>query len=132
MNKIHGEIHLKRWRHFCMKTSMIQTLCKTKTCITQTYLLTMQCAAVKTHPSLIKVPPQKLNPSGFIMAAWYVTSPGLASRPWTMRLGRSISSTKYQPIYIKISQTFSVLLVYIWDLKFILQLNAEVIHSLSI
>ena len=58
----------------------------------KTYNPTVQWAAVKTHPSLIKVPPQKLNPDGFIKAAWYLISPGKTSLPWTIRPGLSISS----------------------------------------
>ena len=47
----------------------------------KTYNPMVQWAAVKTHPSLIKVPPQKLNPDGFIKAAWYLISPGKTSLP---------------------------------------------------
>ena len=57
-----------------------------------TYNPTVQCPAVRTHPGLIKVPPQKLNPDFSIKAAWYLISPSLASLPWTILPGLSISS----------------------------------------
>ena len=59
----------------------LANLCKSSEIAFKTYNPMVQWAAVKTHPSLIKVPPQKLNPDGFIKAAWYLISPGKTSLP---------------------------------------------------
>ena len=81
LNCFDKNINVNRDVKFLDYDDLLVQRCMKLTLDFKTYNPMVQWAAVKTHPSLIKVPPQKLNPDGFIKAAWYLISPGKTSLP---------------------------------------------------